>query len=272
MAVGRRHQGQGRVGGSASVATRPPAHCADSTGCAAVRQFSAIATESPSAVAMPSHRGNAIADCLPLAVRPRPGGRSDRSRARLRSISDSAGSPSRSSIRVAIWSLTAGRSSAQRDAVTTTCTPNERPWAAIAVIGASRLSNSWRSAAQPSMTRNTSPKRILGGSRLSGCSSPAIVGDRIDPESAEQRLPPPYHRFDHRDGAAAQIDVLPPRHRAHMGQLPQRGQPAAAEVEAVEPQIRRIMVFPPVPAASCATLSTSLTVAHRRARHFLRTV
>ena len=38
----------------------------------------------------------------PLGVMPRPGGRPERSRARLRFISDSAGSPRRSSMRVAI--------------------------------------------------------------------------------------------------------------------------------------------------------------------------
>ena len=148
------------------------------------------------------------------------------------------------------------------------CTPYDRPREAIAVIGPSRLSNSWRSVAQPSTTRNTSPN---GSSTTSGSrsASRAIFGHRIDAQAPKACLACPHHRLHHRDRATAQVGVGPAGHRADVRQSSQRRQRSAAEVEAVEADLRGACVVGRVPAATCAAPSTCLTVARRRPRHCL---
>ncbi len=65
----------------------------------------------------------ATANSRPVARQAAARRASPSSRARRRSISDSAASPSRNSILVPIWSLSAGRRSAHRDAASITCMP-----------------------------------------------------------------------------------------------------------------------------------------------------
>ena len=125
--------------------------------------------------------GSAITNSRPSRVIPRPGGRRRAAGPACDPSRTPPGRPAAARSASPIWSFSAGRISAHRDAVTTTWTPYESPWAARAVIDASSASNSWRSVAQPSITRNTSPY----GSSWSPRSSPE---PRRDSLSRRERL------------------------------------------------------------------------------------
>ena len=110
-----------------------------------------------SAPGSPSMRGSAARKCSLPGTRPRPGRPVGTSAATLRSISESIGSPSRSSSRVPNRSRIAARKSAHRAAPVTMCSPKVRPRAARCWSSISRSSKSERSVLQPSTTRKTSP-------------------------------------------------------------------------------------------------------------------
>ncbi len=64
-------------------------------------------------------------------------------------------------------------------------------------------------------------ERIVRARRITGGTQSAVVGHRVDAEAAEAGFPRPHDRFHFRDGAPAQVDIGPPRHRSHMRYVPQ---------------------------------------------------
>ncbi len=69
---------------------------------------------------------------------------------------------------------------------------------------------------------------------LPGAPGPPVRGDAFHTLAGEQRVPGLHQPVQLGDGAADLVGVTPGGHRAHVRQVGQRGQGAAAEVEAVE--------------------------------------
>ena len=122
----RRARGPDRRPGRRPGGPGPGAATPAGTGCRSTRRRSRPRARRcrrrPPQAARADNHGAATTIGAPLASNPWPG-RAGTAAARRRSISDSAGSPSRSSMRLPRRSLTAGRSSLHRFADTTRCRP-----------------------------------------------------------------------------------------------------------------------------------------------------
>ena len=146
--------GSSRTGGAGSPAQRE-ATCPAAT---------FVASCTWSTVARPSRRGSATWYSRPDGCRPRPGWSTRMTAARRRSIAESIGLLSRSSSRPPMASSTLARTSIHRLAVTITWMPYPSPLDAMSAIVASSISKRSQSAAQPSITRKTSPPHSAGSS------------------------------------------------------------------------------------------------------------
>ena len=162
---------------------------------------------------------------------PRPGRPVGTSCATLRSISESSGSPSRSSSRVPKMSRIAERKSAQRAAATSRCMPKVRPRWASACSSSSRSSKSARSVLQPSTTRNTSP---YPSSARPSARRDAVGLDRVDALRAEVGLAAVHDALHLGHDAAYDVGLGAGADAGDVRQAVQRGERAAAEVEHVE--------------------------------------
>ena len=181
-------------------------------------------------------RGSALRKCSLVETRPRPGRFCGTSAAILRSISESRGSPSRSSSRVPNRSRIAARKSAHRLVAATMCTPKVRPRVDSCWISISRSSKSARSVLQPSMTRNTSPYP----SSARPCAPPRPVGlDRVDAVGPEVLLAPVHDAGHLGDDPAHHVGLGAGADPGHVRQTGHPGEGAAAEVEHEELRLLR---------------------------------
>ena len=109
----------------------------------------------------------------------------------------------------------------------------------MSVMTGSSSSNSLRSVAQPSTTRNTSPNGSVGRRRPGLAARAAGTTPSSRCPARRTALPLGQQGRDLADGAPDADRVEPAGHPADVRQVAQRGQRAAAEVEAVDLHLGR---------------------------------